>query len=511
MLKSSGSIFNIFRFLTMEPIVFIVILIYMLKRIPTDQLIQDKICIQRYNLSVSYCHNLPIIKDDPIGMKSTILTDVTRMALYINFINTIPVVFISIIIGPFIDNYKPAKRLLLIFASIMTIAEMSILALNAYFFHANYYLIFLSHLTASLCGGPLVSLTTIWAYTSSVTPEHIRLLRMVFLELCIFAGPPIGTAISGHMLDMHTPFIEHEPRNYTTIFLIGAGCAFISFLIALLLVDEEKDKILFRKYFPKSETNDEIVKKDPCTEMKPSDTKLIDTKPSTGLINSLFTFQNVRDMIQTFVRPRPYGIRLQMFCLIFSTVTIMIAYMGPSVFLYQYLQKVFAWGPADYSNYVTFNSLINIFTTLIFAPIFLKVFKFADLTCSLIAFHMLLIQNLVRLLSLSVWTFYVALPFYSFNSMSMVGVRAYLAKLVDRNELGKIFALMSAIDSITPLISSLIFSTIFGLTIDSIPNLPFAAVCVTLIVGISSLYIVASRSKRTLAALESDRNIESQA
>ena len=95
--------------------------------------------------------------------------------------------------------------------------------------------------------------------------------------------------------------------------------------------------------------------------------------------------------------------------------------------------------------------------------------------------------------------------------MSMVGVRAYLAKLVDRNELGKIFALMSAIDSITPLISSLIFSTIFGLTIDSIPNLPFAAVCVTLIVGISSLYIVASRSKRTLAALESDRNIESQA
>lgn len=137
MLKSSGSIFNIFRFLTMEPIVFIVILIYMLKRIPTDQLIQDKLCIQRYNLSVSYCHNLPIIKDDPIGMKSTILTDVTRMSLYINFINTIPVMFISIIIGPFIDNYKPAKRLLLIFASIMTIAEMSILALNAYFFHAS--------------------------------------------------------------------------------------------------------------------------------------------------------------------------------------------------------------------------------------------------------------------------------------------------------------------------------------------------------------------------------------
>ena len=219
-------------------------------------------------------------------------------------------------------------------------------------------------MTNSLCGGPLVLLTTIWAYLSSVTPEHIRSLRMVFIELCIFAGPPIATTISGNMLDLRSPFVGRELRNYTTIFLIGIICAFISLLISLFLVDEEKERKLFVKYFPHDKTIE-------CKNQ--IDLNQFPGEASDEILNNLFNLQNVRDMFRTFIRPRKHGIRLQMFLLILSTITIMVAYLGTSVFLYQYIQKVFAWSPASYSNYVTAASVINIITTMILAPIFVKV------------------------------------------------------------------------------------------------------------------------------------------
>ena len=134
-----------------------------------------------------------------------------------------------------------------------------------------------------------------------------------------------------------------------------------------------------------------------------------------------------------------------------------------------------------------------------------KVFKLADLTLALIAIHLILIQNLILSVSSSIWTFYIALPFYSVNSLAIVGVRSYISKLVESNELGKTFTCLTVFDSITPFISSIIISPLFSMIIDTQPNLTFVALCISLIVGIGLLFIVAFRSKRTLEALELDR------
>src|SRR5699024_2005373 len=108
------------------------------------------------------------------------------------------------------------------------------------------------------------------------------------------------------------------------------------------------------------------------------------------------------------------------------------------------------------------------------------VFKLADLHLSLISFHFIMAQNILRMLSKKMWTFYASLPFYLINSVGMVGIRSYLTQIVEPNELGRIFSMMSAIDALLPLLSSLIFSSMFRITIDTIPNLSFAPVCLAL-------------------------------
>src|SRR5699024_9704408 len=134
-----GNVFNFVRLLTVEPLAFFSLFIMMFKGLPQDQMIQDKICLQRYNLPPAYCQRLPQMTDadDEFHMKSTILADVTQLNLYINLFITIPILLISILIGPFIDKYKPAKKMLLIFAFFVSFLENAILTYNSYFFTSS--------------------------------------------------------------------------------------------------------------------------------------------------------------------------------------------------------------------------------------------------------------------------------------------------------------------------------------------------------------------------------------
>ncbi len=130
------SVVNFLRLLTVEPLAFFGIFLFMFKRLPLDQMIQDKICLYRYGLTPNYCQALPTMKDeeDVLHMKSTILADVTTFNLYSNILITLPSFFIATMIGPFIDRYQPAKKILLIIGSVVALAEGVILCVNSYFF-----------------------------------------------------------------------------------------------------------------------------------------------------------------------------------------------------------------------------------------------------------------------------------------------------------------------------------------------------------------------------------------
>lgn len=172
---------------------------------------------------------------------------------------------------------------------------------------------------------------------------------------------------------LKTPFLGHEPRNFTALFLICCACSILMLLNALLLVDEPKDKRLFKKFFPApAETiNDEkdrvpqkvIVKKD----------KLASSDKEVSPIKLLFDVNNVKEMFRTFLKPRRHNVRFHLILLIIASMTILLAYIGPAVFLYQYVEKVFNWNSSQYSNYTTVTSTINILSMFTLAPLVLKV------------------------------------------------------------------------------------------------------------------------------------------
>lgn len=109
---------------------------FSVRGIPFNQMLQDKICMQNYINDRQYCRDLAeiTVEDDLKGYKIKILKDVTDMGLYFVLILTIPSVFWSLFIGPWMDKYPHARKILIIVYSIGATLEVILSGLNAYMF-----------------------------------------------------------------------------------------------------------------------------------------------------------------------------------------------------------------------------------------------------------------------------------------------------------------------------------------------------------------------------------------
>lgn len=119
--------------LRVEPFLLLLVFQYNIKRVPSDQLLQDKICVQMYNTTTDYCHSVPSMKpeDDKLGFKSLILKDTNQFNLYINLLVTIPCVIIQFFIGSWVDKYIHGKKTLMLLGSMAGTIEGVILTWNA--------------------------------------------------------------------------------------------------------------------------------------------------------------------------------------------------------------------------------------------------------------------------------------------------------------------------------------------------------------------------------------------
>lgn len=128
--------------MNVEPVLFAMMFFFSLKRTPTDQLIQDKICLLKYGAPPNYCLALPRMKpdDDYLHIKSAVLEDTTRFSMYHTLTTTIPSLIAGLLIGSWTDRYQNAKKVLMIAGAISAVLEAAIMVANAYFFDQCWFL-----------------------------------------------------------------------------------------------------------------------------------------------------------------------------------------------------------------------------------------------------------------------------------------------------------------------------------------------------------------------------------
>ena len=115
-----------------EPIAFCFSFVSTSRFLAMQQMIQDKICIKKFNQTFDYCQSLS--GEENTVMKDDILAATSTYTFYYTTIMVIPGLFWCIFVGSWCDKYLGARKLFIILCAVSGFVETVFLILNAYFF-----------------------------------------------------------------------------------------------------------------------------------------------------------------------------------------------------------------------------------------------------------------------------------------------------------------------------------------------------------------------------------------
>ena len=151
------------------------------------------------------------------------------------------------------------------------------------------------------------------------------------------------------------------------------------------------------------------------------------------------------------------------------------------------MYQVYGWDATQYSLINAISSFIHPITMTFAVMILIKKLKLDDINLSIIGMTGLIFGYIIRGSTKSPIGYYISVLLASIGSVVTIGMRSKLSKIVNKDELGKVFSLVSTFETIAPTISSLIYTFIFSFSINIYPGLVFHFSALFLIIPIVSM------------------------
>ena len=172
--------------------------------IPTDEaLLYREICSKFYNISI--CNSMNQLKRNQTDIYSTMEGLIQKYAsiymIYLNFVYSIPSIFISMIYSVWSEKYS--HKIPLILSNIGCIlATMINLFVSIVRTDYSIEIFFLANLFLSLFGSTSTMVSIIYNYLLHITTVENRTQRLAIIESCVMFGSTIGLIVSGILLDL---------------------------------------------------------------------------------------------------------------------------------------------------------------------------------------------------------------------------------------------------------------------------------------------------------------------
>ena len=151
------------------------------------------------------------------------------------------------------------------------------------------------------------------------------------------------------------------------------------------------------------------------------------------------------------------------------------------------MYQAYGWDATQYSLISAISSFINPITMTFAVMILIKKLKLDDINLTIIGMMGLIFSHIIRGSIESPIGYYISVFLASIGSVITIGMRSKLSKIVNKDELGKVFSLVSTFETTAPTISSLIYTTIFSFSINFYPGLVFHFSALFLIIPFVSM------------------------
>lgn len=140
-------------------------------------------------------------------------------------------------------------------------------------------------------------------------------------------------------------------------------------------------------------------------------------------------------------------------------------------YTFLYTKYKFHWGVEEFSNFKVFQSTTHIVMLFCGMPLMSKVLKLNDTTIAMIGAYCFASARLFFAFAEVPLVFYVGAGVSSVGPVNGPLIRSMTSKVVPTSERGKVFALLSVCDNAVPLISSVLYSQVYNLTIGLFPGI----------------------------------------
>ncbi|KAG7301503.1 hypothetical protein JYU34_014470 [Plutella xylostella] len=410
--------------LTMEVPLFTIMLAFALSGSVISNVVLYRICVHSLHHSEDECRPFlaPVKSNTSRQLEEEVQKYSTTVSLVRTLVESTGPAVLSLFIGVWSDTYG-RKPLVVwpLFGSALS-AMLNVVFALAEGFGPWWYV--LTAVPFSLTGGYTALFTGAFTYISDITTNENRSLRMTVLEAVFSAGSLIGSLASSYVINLVGNLV---------VLLINAALIVVAYVFTAVFVTESLNGAL------------------------------------PGNLMTLLDIRLVKEMIDTCFKQRPNRGRAQLLLLTLTNSFSIFVLYGLMSLSYIYTREKLHWAVKEYSIYSAANTLINVIGAVAGVK-FGKMIGLGDLPLAILGHLSAVGDLLVVAFAVTSWQMYMGAGIAMFKGMAAPLVRSFITKVMPLEDIAKAFALLCAFEAICPLISSVVYNSLYRYTIVSFPG-----------------------------------------
>ncbi|XP_059225954.1 proton-coupled folate transporter-like [Stomoxys calcitrans] len=421
------------RWFILEPAVFLIFVATNLTAAVYQNQLLYQTCTVIFHYNETQCEPLLGVQRETDEIKKIeieVQPYVSRILMARSLLESIIPAIVSLFIGPWSDKFGRRPVVLATFTGYVTSSIiLTILCAIAGKVNLSPWLFLISSIPAVLSGGNCALITGIYCYISDVADDKTKASRMVLNEVSLCLGMMIGNISSGYVYAATNAFIT---------FAISAALNSLALLYCFIWVVESL----------KSEMIDRGSK-----------------------IKEFFRFELVKDLFVTCIKKRPNYDRVIIWLTLMSLTFAVFAMEGDNNVTYLFVRKQFEWTLQDYSFFSAGRIVAQVIGSVLGVYILRKLLNFSILSMTMIALTSCILESTSRAIATHGWVLYIGLALGFMRGILGPMSRAIHSFVTPPLEVGKVFALTTSLESLTPLIAAPLYTSLYSLTLSTHPGI----------------------------------------
>lgn len=411
--------------ITMEFPLFLVMMGMSLCGAAISNVVLYRTCVHALNYSVDECK--PFLSIDKTNATQHLEAEVQRYATVVGTVRSVMEAVVPAILCFFLGVWSDThgRKPLVVWPLFGFSMSAGLTVVYCMLDNLGPWWFVLTAVPQSLCGGFTIFFTGAFCYLNDITSTESRSIRMMFLEAAVGLGSVAGALLSPYVLRM---------VGNVYLVLIATALNVLAYAFTNLYIRESLVGAI------------------------------------EGGLSTVLDFLLVKEMVRECFKSRPNHGRAQLLLLtIANSLSIFILY-GLIPLEYMFTRQKLHWGIKDYTQFSALSTTMSFLGSAIGIIVLQKLLKRSDLFVTNVAFISAIADYLIRTVATKSWHMYMGASIASVKGLSAPLIRSFLTKILPVVDIAKVFALMSAIEGLCPLISPFMYNSLYQFTVAAFPG-----------------------------------------